>query len=87
MQQPDASPDMVNEEGPVRQTVTPEHRTALTRLTAEQVRRAGLENSVVKATTYDGFHPRHPAYIDDAGREVVAAIWIVYNIKCKRRSD
>ena len=51
------------------------HRTALARLSAEQTRRAGLTNSTAKTATYDGFHPRHLAHIDEDGREVVAAIW------------
>ena len=53
----------------------PEQRTALPRLTADQIREAGLASSAAKATAFDGFHPRHLGHLCSEGREVAAILW------------
>ena len=53
----------------------PAERSALPRLTPKQIQTAGLASAASKATTYDGFHPRHIAHLCEEGRLVVAMVW------------
>ena len=61
---------------PRNQTPFPvEERTALPRLTPEQIRRAGAANPEHKASSYDGIHPRQFAVLEDDGCEAFASLW------------
>jgi hypothetical protein len=55
--------------------VPPEQRSALPRLTVEQLREAGKSTPVKKAVTYDGFHPRHATMLSANGLRVMAILW------------
>ena len=53
----------------------PAERSALPRLTPKQIQTAGLASAASKATTYDGFPPRHIAHLCEEGRLIVAMLW------------
>ena len=50
------------------------------RLTAQQLRDAGLATSVSKSVPYDGIHPRHMAMLSDQGLGVLAMIWEAFEL-------
>ena len=50
-------------------------REALPQLKPEEIRAAGKANPPYKAVSYDGFHPRHFAHLDDEGCRVFALLW------------
>ena len=57
------------------QTKPPHLRTALPRLTPEQIKEAGRASAKHKAIAYDGFLPRHIANSSAEARECVARMW------------
>ena len=56
-------------------TLPPHQRTALPRLTPEQISQAGKASARHKAIAYDGMHPRHYANASVQARECFAVIW------------
>ena len=56
-------------------TLPPERRSALPRLTIEEITAAGRASSKRKATAYDGIHPRHIGNSSDQAKECFAVMW------------
>ena len=55
-------------------TILPRRCSSKPRLTAEQLRDAGLASSAAKAT-FDGLHPRHLGHLCRQGQEAAAILW------------
>ena len=61
--------------GPPARLLPPAQRTALPRVTCDQITDAGLASAASKSTSYDGFHLRHLGHLCSAGQEVLATLW------------